>query len=648
MRLSYLSPTHAAQLAFSSGLSGGFMLQNIRDNSQGWIAKTIIGVIVVLLALTGFDAIFTATSKRDEAAEVNGEVISKIDLSRAADTQRRQLQQQMGKDFDVSLLDDKLLNEAALKGLIDRQLLLQASADAGFALSEQALDQVILQQPQFQDGGKFSAERFDMVIQQMGYTRQQFRQMLKEQVLINLLSTSLAASNFVTDAEISAFVRMEKQTRDFATVTIPAQSEGVEVSDADIQSFYTEHEAQLMSPEQVQLEYVELKKDGFFEAVEVTDEDLNELYQKEIANLAEQRQAAHILIEVNDKVSDAEAKAKLDAAKQRLDQGEDFSALAKELSEDPGSAKAGGDLGYAGPGVYDPEFEASLYALKQDEISAPVRSQFGWHLIKLLGVQSAEIPTLASLKEKLVRELKSQKVEQAFVEASKALEDSAFESADLQQPAQELGLEVKTTELFGRQGGDGVAANRQVLLAAFSDEVLVDGANSAVIELDPETVVVIRVKEHKKSEVFPLEQVSDRIRAQLVQQRAAASAKLKGEELLAQLRSGNSPADKAVAEKAWTVVEAVARNQEGVDPETLQTVFRMPKPTAKDAPEFAGVAQPNGDFVLLRLSGVSEPATDLSEEDKQAYKRFLGSRSGQQDFSAYRKQLETDAEIEKF
>lgn len=152
----------------------------------------------------------------------------------------------------------------------------------------------------------------------------------------------------------------EANSRDFATVTIPAQSEGVEVSDADIhQSFYTEHEAQLMSPEQVQ-RVRRTQERWILQAVEVTDEDLNELYQKEIANLAEQRQAAHILIEVNDKVSDAEAKAKLDAAKQRLDQGEDFSALAKDLSEDPGSASTGGDLGYAGPGVYDPEFETSL------------------------------------------------------------------------------------------------------------------------------------------------------------------------------------------------------------------------------------------------------------------------------------------------
>ncbi len=644
MRLSLFKPAHAV----STANFGGFMLQNIRDNSQGWIAKTIIGIIVALLALTGFDAIFTATSKRDEVAEVNGEPISRVELSQAAEMQRRQLQQQMGKDFDVSLLDDKLLNEAALKGLIDRQLLLQAAASADFAFSKQALDQTILQEPQFQVDGRFNAERFDMVIRQMGYNRQQFNQMLTEEMLIGQLRASLGASGFVTDAEITEFVRLEKQVRDFSSLTIAAVPTEIKVSDAEIQAFYTEHAAEFMSPEQVQLEYVELRKDAFFDTVDVTDEALQQLYEKDIANLAEQRQAAHILIEVNDQVSDAEAKAKVEAIKQRLDQGEAFAALAKELSGDPGSAAAGGDLGYAGPGVYDPAFEEALYALKADEVSAPVRSEFGWHLIKLLGVQGAEIPTLASLKDKLTRELKAQQVEQRFVEVSKELEDSAFESADLVQPAQELGLEIKTSEFFGRQGGaEGIAANRQVQQAAFSAEVLEDAANSAIIELDPNTVVVVRVKEHQKPAPLPLDQVSASISAQLAQQGAAAATKTKGESLLTALRSGETSAEKAASGKTWQVVEAAGRNQDGVNPAVLQAVFRMPKPAA-DQPQFAGVSLPNGDFVLLSLKGVSEPKAGLSDEEKATYQRFLASRIGQQDFAAYRKQLEASASIEKF
>jgi len=624
------------------------MLQNIRDNSQGWIAKTIIGVIIALLALTGFDAIFNATSNRQNAADVNGEEISQNELGQAVDMQRRQLMQRLGKDFDASLLDDKLLRETALKGLVERKLLLQGAKASDFAFSQPALDQLILKTPEFLVDDKFSSARFDQVIQQMGYTRLQFRKMLEEEMLIGQLRAGLAGSGFVTDEEVQAFARLEKQTRDFATLTLKADPKAVQLSDDEIKAYYDEHASEFMSPEQVVLEYVELKKDVFFDQVEVKDEDLQELYKKEIANLAEQRQAAHILVEVNDKQTDEQAKVKIEEAKKRLEQGGNFAALAKELSDDPGSAANGGDLGYAGPGVYDPAFEEALYALKKDEVSAPVRSAFGWHLIKLLGVQAPEVPSFASLKDKLERELKAQQVEQRFVEASKDLEGAAFEASDLTQPAQELGLQVKTSAPFGREGGEGLTANRQVLQAAFSPEVLEDGANSGAIELDPDTVVVLRVKEHKKPEQLALDQVKASIREQLTQERASEAVKAKGAALLASLREGKASTTQKLEGQSWQVVEAATRSQEGVEPVVLQTLFRMPKPLAKDKPNFAGVTLGNGDFVLVQLKGVSEPEGAIAEEEKGMYRRFLASRSGQQDFAAFRRQLEAKADIEKF
>lgn len=527
------------------------MLQNIRDNSQGWIAKTIIGIIVALLALTGVDAIFTSTSNSQNAADVNGEKITSAELSQAVEMQRRQLLQQLGRDFDASLLDEKLLREAALNGLVERTLLLDSAKDAKFAFSQQALDQLILKTPEFLVDGQFNAERFDQVIRQLGYSRLQFRQMLEQEMLIGQLRAGLANSGFVTDAQVQAFAALEKQTRDFATLTLKADLDAVTLSDDDIKAYYEAQASEFMSPEQVVLEYVELKKDAFFDQVEVTDEALQSAYQSEIANLAEQRRAAHILVEVNDKLNDEQAQAKLVAVQKRLEQGEDFAALAKEVSDDSGSAGEGGDLGFAGPGVYDPAFEEALYALDENAVSAPVRSEFGWHLIKLLGVQAPEVPSLASLEEKLKRDLKARQVEQRFVEVSKDLEDAAFEASDLAQPAQELGLEVKTTEAFGRQGGtEGLTANRQVIQAAFSDEVLEDGSNSSVIELDPNTVVVVRVKEHNKPEQLPLEQVADSIRAQLTKVRASEAVKAKGEEQLAALRDGQTPVTQADASRA--------------------------------------------------------------------------------------------------
>jgi peptidyl-prolyl cis-trans isomerase D len=623
------------------------MLQNIRDNSQGWIAKSIIGVIVVLLALTGFEAIFQSTSNAQNAAEVNGEAISLNEVARAADSQRRQLQQRLGKDFDASLLDDKLLSAAALQGLIDRQLLLQGSTDAGFAFSEQSLDQMILQEPQFQVDGVFNADRFDMLVRQMGYSRPQFREMLRNEMLVAQLRAGIVASSFITDDEVMAFARLEQQKRDFATLLIPADADAVVVSDEDVQRYYSENAARFMSPEQIQLEYVELKKERFFDQVEITDEELQTLYQKEIEGLAEQRQAAHILIEVNDQVSDEQAKARLAEVQARLAGGEDFAALAKEFSDDPGSAESGGDLGFAGPGVYDPDFEEALYALQQDQVSAAVRSEFGWHLIKLLGVQGAEIPDFDSLREKLTRDIKAQKVEQLFVETSRQLEDLTFESSDLAQPAQELGLQVSTSAPFGREGGEGLLGNRQVLQAAFSAEVLEDGANSELLELDPATVVVLRLKEHFKPQQLPLADVAAQVRATLQAERAMAAAQTAGDELLAALRAGKTPANQD-SQQTWVITEAAGRAQEGIDPQILQKVFRMQRPQSAEQPEFAGIALRNGDFAVLRLNGVSEPTESLGDEALASYRSYLASRTGDQDFAAYRRHLELTADIQKF
>jgi len=629
-------------------VAGGSMLQNIRDNSQGWIAKTIIGVIVVLMALTGFDAIFRATSHSQDAAKVNGDTISQAELGQAVERQRRQLMQQLGREFDPSLLDDKMLREAALKGLIDRKLLVQGAHNAGFAFSDAAVDQEILRTPQFQQNGQFSAERFDQFIGQLGLSRLQFRQVLAEEMLIGQLRAGLGGTSFVTDEEVTAYARLNKQTRDFASLTLKADASAIKVSDEDVKAYYDAHAKEFMSPDQVVIDYIELKKSGFFDQVKVSDEDLQAQYQKEIANLAEQRRAAHILVEVNDKVSDEQAKARITEIQARLAKGEDFAKVAKETSQDPGSAASGGDLGYAGKGVYDEAFEAALYALKPDQVSEPVRTQFGYHLIKLLGVEAPQVPSFASVKDKLTRELKTAQVEQHYVDATKKLEDAAFEASDLVQPAQDLNLKVQTSEPFGRDGGaQGITANRAVIQAAFSQEVLEEGANSSAIELDPDTTVVVHAKEHRKPTQLTLEAVADPIRRELARERAAAAAKAKGEALVAGLRDGKVSPTAAQDGQTWKTVEAASRSQEGFDAAVLNAVFKMPKPTEKGKPTYDTIALRDGSLVVLRLNGVNEGAVPTDAE-KASYRQALASRQGQMDFAAFRKMLEEKAEVKRY
>lgn len=620
------------------------MLQKIRNNSQGWISKTIIGVIILLLALTGFEAIFRATDHKNVAIEVNGDEISLMDVDQAIQIQLNQMRMRLGNDFDPSLLDETVIKETAIDSLIDRTLLTQALKHYRFAFSDQALDQLILQMPEFQANGRFNAELFDQFARQRGYSRLQLRQVLSEEVLLSQLRMGVSATGFVTESELQAFARLEKQTRDFAITLIKANPDQVTISDDDVQAYYDTNQTKFMSPEQIVIDYVELNKSAFFDQVAVSDDDLQALYQQEIANLSEQRDAAHILIEANDDASEEEALAKLKDIQARLATGEDFADLAKEFSQDTGSAVNGGDLGYAGRGVYDPAFEEALFELAETgDVSEPVRTAFGYHLIKLLGVQEPDIPTLDTMKPQLEETLKRQMVDQRFIEAVRELEGIAYESSDLSQPAQEMGLQVKTSPAFGRNGGEGIAANRQVIQAAFSAEVLEDAANSGAIELDPDTVVVLRVKEHRKPQQQTLEQVADAIRQQLIKERTAANAQQEGETLIAQLEQ-NPETDG----REWKTFEASGRAQEGVDGQVLEEVFRMPHPSDTTDPVYSGISLANGDYAVIRLKGVSVPMQSLTDNDKALYRRFLTSRHSQEDFSAFRRQLKNEATIKRY
>lgn len=619
------------------------MIQNIRDNSQSWIAKAIVGVFVVLLSLTGFDAIISASSNRDTAAEVNGENVSRQEVSRLADQQRQQVARQLGDQFNPDLLDETALRRSALDSLVQRALLLQAAGDAGFAFSDRMLDQLIVDTPEFQEGGKFSAARFDQAMMQMGYSREQFRALLRQEMLISQLRAGIAGSDFVTDEEVRSFAALERQTRDFASYAIQPDLAAVQITDEELKAWFEDNKSRFMTPEMVAVSYVELRKEDFFDRVELDEEQIQSAYNNAIAAISEQRKSSHILLETGSELSDEQAKAKLEDLRQQVLDGGDFAELARQNSMDPGSAPTGGDLGFAGRGVWDPVFEDALFALQEGEVSAPVQTDFGWHLIRLDAVQAADIPTLEQMRPELEQDLKEQQVEQRFVEAAKELENLAYESADLQQVAEEMGLQIQQTSAFSREGGDGIASSSQVIKAAFSSEVLNESANSPLVELDPATVLVLRVREHLQPRQQSLEELGDSLRSQLRDLRAAEAAKAAGEALVASLQDGGALPQGA----EWKVVEAAGRMQEAVDAQLLQSLFRMPRPQ-DGKPLYSGVELRDGSYVVLRLDGVSSSADQLKEEDMQMYRRFLSSRRGQDAFKAFQSQLGVEAEIEYY
>ncbi|MFZ2288499.1 MAG: SurA N-terminal domain-containing protein [Halopseudomonas yangmingensis] len=630
------------------------MLQNMRDNAQSWVAKVIVGVIVLVFALTGWESISRFTSDAQKAAEVNGNVISRTELDQAVSIQRgqlyRQLQQLGDGNFDPGMIDEARLRESVLDGMVERALLISAADDAGLYISDSMIDQLILATPDFQVDGRFDAGRFDVVIRNMGMaSRLQFRDLVRQELKMSQLRNAYEATGFATLGERRQLARLENQTRDFAVIELRVDESDIQISDEEVADHYAANLSDYMSQEQLVLETLTLSRSSFFDQVEVDEGQLEAIYQREIGNLAEQRRASHIMFEVSDPAQEQQALERLQQVAERLAGGEDFAELARELSEDFGSASSGGDLGFTVAGSFDPAFEQALFALAEGEVSEPVRSEFGYHLIKLTALQAPEVPSFDEMRPELEAELKAEQVERRFVEATRELANLSYESPDLADPARALGLEVAVHTGFTRAGGEGILANPRVVSAAFEEEVLVDRLNSQLIELDADTVVVLRVREHQRPEQLPLEAVAGRITDVLRQQRVADQARQKAGELVASLRSGEQQLEQLADAEGLELSkhEAVRRGQRDLSAVLLQHVFAMPRPDGA-APRFAHFASPGGGQWLVRLTGVTVAEQAEAEVDNPMFGEFIAGQTAQQDFSALQEYLRSKSKIERY
>lgn len=627
------------------------MLQKMRDNAQSWVAKVIVGIIVLIFALTGWESISRFTSDDQKAAEVNDSVITKVELEQAVSLQRRQMIQQlrqMGNEIDPSMIDDNILRSSVLDELIGRAVLLQGAEKARLRVSEQMIDQLILGTPDFQVNGQFDANRFDLVIRNMGLdSRMAFRNLVRQELTIAQLRNAYEATAFATPEERLMLARLENQTRDFAVLEINAEHADVPVSEEEIQEYYEANLEQFMTPEQVVVEALVLSRSDFFDQIEVDEAEVEALYQREIGNLAEQRRAAHILFEGEE--GDTELLERAQEVRARLEQGEEFAALAREYSDDSGTANRGGDLGFTARGSFDPEFEDALFALERGEVSEPVRTSYGYHLIKLTDLQAPDLPQLEDMRQSLVEELKTERVERRFVEASQQLADLAYESPNLTEPAEALDLQVQTFGPVERSGGEGITANPRVMRAVFEEDVLIDERNSPLIELDADTSVVVRVKEHNRPQQKTLEQASAEIVDLLQYRKATERAETAASQAIEQLRAGEAGTSE-IAEslgQSWQEHEAVQRSSREVLPALLRHVFAMPRP-ADDGVVYSHFRKPDGGRWVVQLRGVATPQEALTETETPAFQRFIAGQTGEQDFSAIQQKLREDADIERY
>lgn len=626
-------------------------MQQFRNLLSGWLGKVLLAIIVLVFALFGVSGIFTSNSTQDVAISVNGVEIAKIEVNNAIENQRRNLKQQMGGNIDDSFLTDELLRPRVVESLIQKELIRQASENDGMAVSANLVKSYVRSMPQFQDEtGAFSNDKLESLLIQANYTKARLFDAVQESMVLEQLQSGISATAFITSAELDYIVKLNGQKRivSYATLESAPLKAGIELSDADINEYFEANKAQYRTQEKVKVNYVVVGLDDFADDAEIDEPELTEAYDDYVNGVKsdERRRASHVLVEVTDDRSDEEAKARITEAKSKLDAGEAFDSVAKQYSDDTASANAGGDLDFAGRGLYDPVFEDALFGLKQEgDISPVIKSEFGYHIIKLTGVETPPIASYDEKKAELIAAVKQHHARVKLDEATDDISRKAFESGDLQLIAESYNKPIETTAFFNQQGGAGIAADPKFIAAAYSEGVIQDGHNSEVIELADGRVVVLRMAEHQPARDQELSEVDGQVRTALMQQKMRILADEKAEQIVSKLQEGVELSEVAKEfQLVWKENVELTRQSGDVSRSIVSTTFEMPKPSA-NAVSVKKVGLPNGDQEIIVLNKVVEGESTLSDTEALQAKAGAAQQFGTQDFNSYVASLRDKADI---
>ncbi|MFB2647788.1 peptidylprolyl isomerase [Shewanella mangrovisoli] len=615
------------------------MLEKIRDGSQGVIAKGILVLVILSFAFAGVSS-YLGSKSDVPAAEVNGDKITKAELEQAYQSERARMEQQLGEMFAALSADERYLEsikQSVLERLVADKLIDQAAAAMGLRVSDEQIITAIKSEPAFQTDGKFDNDRYQAILRQLGYQPQTFRSMMRVDMTRRQLTAALVGTEFVLPGEAKQLAELQGQTRDIRYLVVDSAPflANASVTDEQVKNYYDTNQGQFMSPEKVSLEYVELNAADFAKDSKVTDEEAQAYYDEHKTQYVsnEKRLAAHILIGLGSDEAAAKAKAE-DLAKQ-LDNGADFAELAKANSEDTLSAEQGGKLDWFEPGVMDPSFDTALFALQKGQHSGVVKTDFGFHIIKLLDVQPGTTVPFADVKAKIVAQLQDKKAVDQFYSLQSKLADTSYEVPDtLAETAKVVGVEIKTTPMFSRDDVPAALNKPDVVKAAFSDTVLRQGLNSEVIELEPNHVVVIRMKEHHDAGTMPLAEVKADIAERLKQDQANEAARAKAQELMTQVKAGATDVTLAAKTK-------LGRGAQDVDAAIVGKAFQMPTPSAAPVVDTVGLA--NG-YAVIALDKVNA-AESVSDELVNALKQRLNAQYSEADYRGLIESLKANAKV---
>lgn len=628
------------------------MLQNIRDRLTGPFVWFIVGIIVIPFAFFGIET-FRTGGGDPTVAKVGDQKITQSQFRAGYEQRMQQLQQLMGENFRPEMFESPRFRQTVLDDMIQESLMRQHVRKAGYRASDAALQDEIRAIPAFQEDGKFSGELFRSRLAAQGYSPERFVAQMRDAVVMEQLRDGLLGSAFVPQADAAQAFRVEQQQRWLAYAVFEAAryQAQAKIEPAQVEERYEQQKARYQSPERVRVAYLELALDALPSAPAPEADYLRSIYEAEKATrftTTEERRARHIL--VNFGADKDAARQRAEALRTKIANGTDFAALAAAESQDPGSKGKGGDLGWVKRGQMVERFEQALFALKQGEVSEPVETEFGWHLIRLDELRPATTRAFdePEVQAQLLALYRNRDSERRYQELSEKLEQTSFESpSSLEPAAQALGIEIRQSDWFTRTAGTGIAADAGVREAAFSEDVLQAGENSRPLALGQNRVVVIRKHEYEAPRQKPLEEVADAIRQELQAEAGKARAHSEAAAALEALNTGR--ALEQVATEKKVVLKApglVKRDTPGIDPQLLAAAFKLPRPGAGQASR-ERVPLANGDVAIVVATTVQDADwASAPEEDRRRAQARLREALAGAEFAAYRADLQKRLEVE--
>lgn len=628
------------------------MLDKLREGAQGKVAKVILGLIILSFALAGVGSYLNGPA-RTAPATVNGNDISAPALENAYRNERARMESQMGEAFNQLAANPdymKQFRRGVLDRLIDQALIDDKARSLGLRVSDEQIKQAIVAMPEFAENGKFSNDRYLQLIRRAGMTPEMFRDSLRQDMVRQQLMGAVLGSEFALKGEAEQLDRLYNQTRDLRLIRLAASAyvDGIEVSDAEVEQFYKANSARFMNDETVKVDYLLLDAANLGKNIKVTEQDAQDYYDQhqDLFQRPERRQVAHILIPFGKDEKAAEQKAEAVLAKAKA--GDDFAALAKADSSDTFSAKKGGELDWFEKGVMDPAFEKAAFALdKAGDLSAVVKSPFGFHIIKLLGVEPAKTKPFVDVMSDTIARLQSEKAKEQFFAEQQKMADSSFENPDsLDLTAEAMGLQVLSTGYFSQADAPAPLNDPKVLSVAFSEQLRDDNTNSDVIELADGKALVLHIMGHQPKAAKPLAEVKEQVITVIKHDKASEVARGKAQGLLDKLKAGeNVQADLTALGLKVDTHTGVSRFAQEMDQNLVTQAFRMPHPT-DGKPSVELVTEANGDRVVVALDKVNvikEPSQMVSLLQGQ-----LGQGKAQADYKSLIDELRKAAKIEYF